>query len=364
MVLNWKLGVGVRGLRATAWLGLVCVLVVGCGREQISVYEVSKERAGEVGHSHSHGVTERGGSGMESDLPRLSWELPEGWREGAASGMNLARFTVPSDKGAVEASVLVLPGVADKELEVINILRERFNLEPLDEAGLAAVTERVALGGGEVDLYDMSALDGAGGAGARLLVAVLTAGGSSWYLRMSGVSAAVEEQREAYLGWLKTVSLGRGVGVGMGIPGEEEGAGMALPRWEVPEGWREEAPPRMVMARFRAGPVERELDITVSVFPGDVGGLVANVNRWRGQVGLGMWSEAEVMGAVERVEMADGEGQWVEFVGELAGVKVRLIGVTVPRGGRTWFYKLVGDEGVAAGEREAFLTFVRGARHP
>jgi hypothetical protein len=27
-------------------------------------------------------------------------------------------------------------------------------------------------------------------------------------------------------------------------------------------------------------------EVTVSAFPGDTGGLLANLNRWRGQIGL------------------------------------------------------------------------------
>ena len=35
-------------------------------------------------------------------------------------------------------------------------------------------------------------------------------------------------------------------------------------------------------------------DVTVSIFPNDTGGVVANVNRWRTQVGLPETDEAGV----------------------------------------------------------------------
>jgi transcription termination factor Rho len=360
---------------------LTAMLVVGCGRrEQVAHYEVPQEPAGPVAGGATGGGAER----LAAALPQLKWSLPAGWQEGAASGMNLARFTAEGEKGSVEASVLVLPGVEGRDLEVINIFRERFQFAPLDEEGLRAVTERVRVGPAEGPVYDMASPEGAPEEGPRLVVGVFTQGGASWFLRMSGDYAAVAEQREAFLGWLATLTLeeestsaaggvGAGAGVlpeagaGRAVPGVEPGHGVGgdgLPVWEVPTGWRSEPPPNMVVARFRAGPAERELDITVSVFPGDVGGVVANVNRWRGQVGLGPWSEQQVLGALVGLEMADGAGQLVDVTGERAGEKVRLIGALVPRGGRTWFYKLVGDEEVAGAEKGRFVAFLQSARHP
>src|SRR5690349_3907522 len=56
--------------------------------------------------------------------------------------------------------------------------------------------------------------------------------------------------------------------------------------WDTPEGWRAViADQPMRVATFRAGPGDG-VEVSVTAFPGDVGGLLANVNRWRGQVGL------------------------------------------------------------------------------
>ena len=43
--------------------------------------------------------------------------------------------------------------------------------------------------------------------------------------------------------------------------------------------------------------------------------------------------------------------------------KAQLIAASVPRGGNTWFYKLMGDEAVVAREKEAFLKFVQTVRY-
>jgi len=142
------------------------------------------------------------------------------------------------------------------------------------------------------------------------------------------------------------------------------GGGAELPEWTVPSGWQEQAARNMVAAEFTAGKAGEQAEITVSVFPGDVGGLTANVNRWRGQTGLAPLSEPEARKQLATLEMKDGEGQYVDVTGTRGGQPSRLVGVIVPRGGRTWFYKLMGNVSTVETEKEAFLKFVQGARHP
>ncbi|MBI3876153.1 MAG: hypothetical protein HY300_09410 [Verrucomicrobia bacterium] len=45
-----------------------------------------------------------------------------------------------------------------------------------------------------------------------------------------------------------------------------------------------------------------------------------------------------------------------------SGRPARLIGVIVPRGNATWFFKLMGDGAVAEQEKENFLEFVKSAK--
>ena len=46
------------------------------------------------------------------------------------------------------------------------------------------------------------------------------------------------------------------------------------------------------------------------------------------------------------------------------GQKARLLGVIVPQGDQTWFYKLMGDEQVVEREKGAFKTFVQTVKYP
>jgi hypothetical protein len=123
----------------------------------------------------------------------------------------------------------------------------------------------------------------------------------------------------------------------------------------------------MLLAKFTAaGAGEARADITVSRFPGDVGGLLANVNRWRGQVSLPPIGGGDVAAQTTPLDLGGGlKGTVVDITGTDAknGQAARLVGVVVPRNGQTWFYKLLGNPDVAEHEKSALLAFVKSAKY-
>lgn len=138
------------------------------------------------------------------------------------------------------------------------------------------------------------------------------------------------------------------------------------PAWTVPAGWTEELPTQMLLAKLSVTDQDARAAITVSSFPGEVGGLLANVNRWRGQVSLPPISEADLPNAVAQLETQAGKASLVDLIGTDAntGRTARLICVVLPHAGQTWFFKIMGDEQVVAREKDAFLKFVQSARFP
>src|SRR5207302_1076337 len=74
-------------------------------------------------------------------------------------------------------------------------------------------------------------------------------------------------------------------------PGELSGENK--PEWQVPAGWKEVSSGPMLAAKFIvAGPDEAQAVVNVSVAGGEGGGLLANVNRWRNQLGLAPVAES------------------------------------------------------------------------
>lgn len=108
--------------------------------------------------------------------------------------------------------------------------------------------------------------------------------------------------------------------------------------WEVPAGWERvpgEKPMRFATFR-RTGQTNEE--IAVSQFPGDVGGVLANVNRWRAQVGLGPISDADLPEETKTFDNGKLKGYTMRLKGEPQHMLAAII--PEPEANRTWFVKV------------------------
>jgi hypothetical protein len=350
------------------WAVLVPALLglVGCGGEGPKIYRVPKESPPPprtTAQGSPHGSPH--GSPLEAALPGLSWVTPDGWVEHGSSGMSLVDFTVGAEAGV---SIIPLPARGVRDVDVMNIFRQRFKLPDLDAAGLAALGQEVPTAPPGTVVYDMSVE--AKGDGPRLVIAVVPHEAARWYVRLSGAPATVEAQKPAFLGFVGSLTVQESAPVARapaptqptatpsGAAGDRT---EALPEWKVPAGWKEAPVTTMLLARFMA---DGEAEITVSAFPGEVGGLPANVNRWRRQIGLDPVPDAEAVALLSAVTTADGEGWVVELSGTIEGLPARMVGAILPRGNRTWFYKMSGDVDAVQAAREEFLDFMKSARHP
>lgn len=129
----------------------------------------------------------------------------------------------------------------------------------------------------------------------------------------------------------------------------------------VPDGWSEVAPSSMKVLSLMCGePPEQTVECSVSVFPGDVGGRLANINRWRRQVGLGPLSAEAVDGFVEAVTISEMEGWQVDFTGP--GGTNRVVVAVLFHNGQSWFFKLMGPDAAVAEEKAAFGEFLQSVR--
>lgn len=136
-------------------------------------------------------------------------------------------------------------------------------------------------------------------------------------------------------------------------------AGMAL-SWTAPTHWEARQGSSMRKATYVVKTEDgATADLAVTAFPGDVGGEVANVNRWRGQVGLSTVSEADARAAIERIDANGLKIGVIDIADPSTPDGVRLLGAWVPHDGATWFFKLLGPDAVVRKEKAAFLEFVK-----
>lgn len=336
-------------------LVLLALFLAGCGRNDIQVYTVPKER--------------------DSLEP---WKLPAGWTKQPSEGIRVARFTVAGKSGPpADVSIIPMKGVQAGRGDLVNLWREQMHLAPVAEDALDGLTEKVPVGTIAGELYDMASTEPLieNKLKARILVAKVVSDSTTWIVKMSGEDELVKGEKPMFLAFLQSLNLeavaaqpqaaGRMASTNSKRVPHAEGS--AKPEWTVPAGWQEQPPSQMLLAKFTIpGDGGSKADVNISASEGDGGGVLANISRWRGQLGLPALPEAELEKQITTLDVAEGKAILVDMSGTDAktGQPARLIGAIVPREGKTWFYKLMGNEQIAQREKAAFIQFFQTAKYP
>ena len=126
-------------------------------------------------------------------------------------------------------------------------------------------------------------------------------------------------------------------------------------QYKLPEGWT--ASPEARQMRHATIMTPAKTEVVVTVFGGTVGGDLANVNRWRTQVGLEGIQQADLEKNWTKVQTADANvsAKVVDFTGP----KGRILAAIIPQGDRTWFVRTTGEAEAVAKTREGFEAMVK-----
>lgn len=320
------------------------VLQTGCQREEIRVYTVPKEKTAEVSVA-------RGAPAETAPRPKLSWTLPKDWTETGAGQMSVASFSIKG-AGNEEAQVTITPlaRLAGRDAEIVNMWREQVGQEPLSREEAARQFVPVEVAGEPGNLFEITGVPHQGEEPARIVTAMVHREDASWFYKLQGDAALVEVQKPVFIEFLKSIGFKSG--------SSESSTPPATPKlgWNVPSQWRQLQAGQMQIAKFavpeRGGATA---EVFVSIFPNDTGGLLANVNRWRKEIGLAPAEESDLGKVVSALDPAHPDAKLVDMTSN----NRRLIAAIVPRGGSYWFYKLRGEAAAVTPEKEAFVAFVK-----
>ena len=256
--------------------------------------------------------------------------------------MSLASFHIKSDAGEAVVSVVPLAEMAGRDVEIVNLWREQAGQPPLGADEAMKVLTPVEIAGETGKLFEISGERG--GEPMRLVTAFVHRPDASWFYKLQGSDAVVTAQKPAFIEFLKSVRIKEG---------QQAAAEPSQFSWTVPEAWKALPAGSMQVAKFAVPERgDARAEVSVSIFPTDTGGILANVNRWRRQLGLGEIEEAGLQDCVSPLKAAPDA-----VVADLANNGRQIVGAIVPRGDRWWFYKLMGDSAAVTPEREAFIQF-------
>ncbi|MDO8540174.1 MAG: hypothetical protein Q7S40_06985 [Opitutaceae bacterium] len=133
--------------------------------------------------------------------------------------------------------------------------------------------------------------------------------------------------------------------------------------WTALAHWKPKPASAMRRASF-AVPMSdgSDADLSISVLGGTAGGVPANINRWRAQLGLPELAPGEIVGTTESIPADRLVFTFVDIAGQSGGAAIRMLAAIAEFEGQTWFFKLTGpDQGVAQ-EKAAFVAFLRSVK--
>jgi hypothetical protein len=129
--------------------------------------------------------------------------------------------------------------------------------------------------------------------------------------------------------------------------------------WETPAGWHAQPSSAMRVANFTAGP-DGAVECYLTVLRGVAGGVPANINRWRVQLGLEPEPPDGLTGTTP-VQVLGHESVLVTLRGEGEGART-ILGMICPRERDVIFVKMIGPGEAVVAESAAFRSFVESLR--
>jgi hypothetical protein len=368
-------------LRAASFgvLPLLIVAVLGCDDSRIRTYSVPKEAA-----STGRPVASDALGAPSGDAVPV-WQLPSGWQEMPGSGMRFATIVMGEEEDAPQIRVTPLGSMAGEPLANVNRWLDQLGQPPIEARDLGKVMRTVSVGDHMADLIHLEGLQDDGST-QQILAAILPVEERVWFFMAQGDRKDLSPRADAFDRFVQSVRMEFPPAMGMppdhppvtsSPPASSPGPTLSAPpsgaplatsssggpgelAWKLPRGWVElENSSSMRLATFRAGSGSRTAEVTITRFPGDVGGELANVNRWRRQVSL-----APVASMADQdksdIALASGMGTYLD----LTGTSSRMLVVFAPHGGFTWFLKMSGDADVLDGEKTNFESFVHSVSLP
>ncbi len=319
-------------LRNLVTAGALLAVLTACDKPEITSYRVANERA-------------------PRSRPKISWTLPSSWREAAPGQVNLAAFNIQSAEGKdAQVTIAALPFLAGREADVVNLWRGQLGLSELSAEQAREQLRELPINDEKAKLFELSSGDPA--KPDKILTVMIHRPGASWFYKLSGDAVTVEAQRAAFLDFIKSVKLDESAAPAA-APAKAEAGGSEFAK-VAPKDWQVLPAGQMQLAKFAVPEVQgAKAQVSVSMFDNDTGGTLANVNRWRRQIGLGEIAAAQLSEVTGPLDAKLPRAVLVN----LTNNDQQILGAIVPRDGQWFFYKLMGSAPAVVAQKEAFVRF-------
>lgn len=305
-----------------------------------------------------------GGSPQFTDSP------PAHWKKQALSPMRLASYQIQGEGGVTaDISFSILRRAPGGTLANVNRWRDQLAQAPLDDAALQQTSQTIktSFGGGLAVEIEGLAPGADAAKDGRMIGVIADKDNDAWFFKMRGNAALTASEKDNFIKWVQTVTPAAPAevtpaaavpSVPPAVPPPVPGKGSLT--WQVPAGWTlAPAASAMRYATFNVVAADGgKGELIVSHFPGDVGGDLENVNRWRQQVGAAPVDQAGLAALISKLTAGPKTLSCID----VTGPQTRLAAGWARHGADTWFFKLTGPDALVAAEKARFTAFLESVR--
>lgn len=338
-----------RRIAAAILAGSVFGLFGGCEKRGIEAYRAPKQQTPAATPETPGAAPARAPAEAQ-----VVWTAPQGWVS-VPSDQPMRLATFQPGAGLPEVTLNAFPGDTGGLLANVNRWRGQLGLPAIEESQLAQAAPTEIVEGVSVTTVDFT-----GANGQEMLGAILSPGdGKTWFVKSTGEPAAIATLKPSFAEFARSFRLQGGVippdHPQITPPAPDKGSVQArLTAWTLPPHWHVDPnASAIVAAGYEATNADGGAKITATMLMSDGGGPLANINRWRGQLGLP---------AVERLDQQPttdlGGGSLLVDLSSGDGAR-RMMAAIVSSRDQTWFFKITGTPKGVEAERPDFERLVR-----
>lgn len=304
----------------------------------------------------------------EYDGPIVNWKLPKNWGENPdLSGPMAGSFHIKTKEGP-QGRIGVMP-FREKvsTVDVANMFGREMGYPIFTESTLAPLVQEKEIGDRTFEWLVLKAKSDPAFVSPRTaLLALLRQENETWLFPFIADQKLVLKESENFIQFLDSCTLrsANNKPIIARSPSPKNRTKKPFPTppsrenpwiWEIPTTWKDGKSSSLRTASLKVDDQNgSELDISVTTFPGDVGGLLANVNRWIGQIDLSPVNKSSLEKYCTPFTIAGNSGHFIEAYGEKEAV---LAGVLFLKK-ESWFFKLLGNKSLAKKEKDNFIVFL------
>ena len=299
--------------------------------------------------------------------PVVTWKLPSNWGENPdLSGPMAGSFHVKTDSGP-KGRIGVMPFRQKvSTLDVANMFGKELGYPTFSEKNLSPYLEKKKIGLRDFEWVTLVEKNAPAISSPKIaLLALLRQEGETWLFPFIADQKLIRKESENFTAFLESCVLRSAkeqpIVAKSSRPARKVISTPTPTRknpwsWDIPANWAKGKGSSIRLASFVVnGEDGKKLDISVTSFPGDVGGLLANVNRWVGQIGLSPVDQSSLGQYCSSITLNGQPGHLIEAFGPDQGLLAGALFLEK----EAWFFKLQGDRELAESEKSNFTSFLQ-----